>query len=380
MFWFNAATAMFGDTHPLFVSMVYTTIIITDCVTATMYRSRDINISQWLQSWAHRRVITIAEKIWKHAQRISTSLRKNSPMNFSRHDNDRSRRIDSRSKQRKIGIRCNHTLAIATVVPIEHVNAVSASNHRWDSFTTPIAFTSLYDRAQQPTAFDSDSFVIAVDNCATRSITNDPSDFVKIPQKIKTSSIRGINGSIQVLRQGTIKWNICDDEGKTHELLLPNSFYAPKAPMRLLSPQHWAQSLAVAQGTQDATCVTTAKNIQLKWNTFTRTIPLDLRTNIGLLTSSPSYRKSNAFLNAHEDNPTPICLRAQVRIHDNPPDDEGPIDTTQTLRTINKVTFAPEVEEHQQLKLRYAIGELDEPPDATAIFEKDSEESTTFRR
>ena len=269
--------------------------------------------------------------VWRHIQRTITHWNENSPKKPPQHVKGRSQKFSSRPRRRKLGSRYNCRLA---------------------TITTPIAFTSTRSNVKRPISFDLDSFVIAVDNCATRSITNDPNDFVETPRKVAVSSIKGISGLIQVLRQGTIKWNICDDEGKTHEMLLPNSFYVPRAPMRLLSPQHWAQSLAVAQKTQDATCITMAKEIQLKWDTFTRTISLDQRTNIGLLTSSPSYYKSNTFIDAHEDNPTPICLRAQVRIHNNPQDNEEElIDTRESLRLMNKVTFAPKVEEHQQLKL-----------------------------
>ena len=46
-------------------------------------------------------------------------------------------------------------------------------------------------------------------------------------QKICKSTIKGINGSIRVLQQGMIKWDVKDDNSVTHAILLPNSFYAP---------------------------------------------------------------------------------------------------------------------------------------------------------
>jgi hypothetical protein len=54
--------------------------------------------------------------------------------------------------------------------------------------------------------------------------------------------IQGVNGELTALKIGTICWKIQDDQGRTHVLTLPNSYYAPSSPYRLLSPQHWAQT------------------------------------------------------------------------------------------------------------------------------------------
>ena len=81
---------------------------------------------------------------------------------------------------------------------------------------------------------------------------------------------------------------------------------------------------------------------------------------------------------AHDNLPTPVCLRAQVKIHDGSQDNEALVDATQMSQPTKKVTFAPEVEEHQQLKLRYVTGEFKDPPDTTTIFDKTSTEPTTF--
>ena len=368
----------------LFMTMMYTMTIVTAYATTTNSpeyvpcRSHNTNISQWLQSWAYWSINMITQRVWIHVQHTITNWHKRLPRKPPWYAKNQSRKINIRPRQRKIGLRYNHKLAIATIALIGIAAAADTTSNQQDDPMMPIALTSHQIRVRPPMTFDTDSFVIAVDNCATRSITNDLSDFVETRQKTKLSTIKGVSRLIQVLRQGTIRWNICDDKGKTHEILLPNSFYAPQAPMRLLSPQHWAQSLAVAQKTQDATCTTTAKNVQLKWDTFTKTIPLDICTNFGLLSSSPSYQKSSTFIDAHEDTPTPICLRAQVRICNDPQDNEKLANAAQTLQPTKKVTFAPEVEEHQQLKLRHAIRDLEDSPDATTIFEKDSAEPIAF--
>ncbi len=41
---------------------------------------------------------------------------------------------------------------------------------------------------------------------------------------------------------GTVKWRVKDDNGKIHNIILPNTYYSPSVETRLLSPQHWAQA------------------------------------------------------------------------------------------------------------------------------------------
>jgi hypothetical protein len=78
--------------------------------------------------------------------------------------------------------------------------------------------------------FDADLKRIRINNCASYSISNDVSDLV-----------RGIGGSINDVKTGTIRWNIEDDQGQGHGIVLPGSLYIPSSPSKLLSPQHWAQ-------------------------------------------------------------------------------------------------------------------------------------------
>ena len=90
--------------------------------------------------------------------------------------------------------------------------------------------------------FDSDSQPIRIDNCASRSISNDKRDFIGplVPAK---GTIRGLTGAAARPYQGTIKWAITDDSGVRQDVLLPGSYYVPESPARLLSPQHWSQEL-----------------------------------------------------------------------------------------------------------------------------------------
>ena len=120
-------------------------------------------------------------------------------------------------------------------------------------------------KENQRTRFDSDSKMIRIDNCASYSISHDLEDFVKPPEAID-KRIKGIGGTLSNVKQGTIKWFIEDDSGKKHKLLLPNGLYIPESPLRLLSPQHWAQ---VANGHKPkpnvTLCITNADRVVLKF-------------------------------------------------------------------------------------------------------------------
>jgi hypothetical protein len=163
-------------------------------------------------------------------------------------------------------------------------------------------------RSPRRTRFDTDSRKIFVDNCATASITNDINDCVTAPVPVRRG-IKGIGGTFQTsIYETTIHWTIEDDDGRAYSIDLPKSYYIPKAPQRLLSPQHWAftakDNFPRPRGTR---CVTYDTAIELQWGQrkFKRTIPLDIRgSNVGEFTTAPQYSKFYAFCaQAGRDDP-----------------------------------------------------------------------------
>ncbi len=93
--------------------------------------------------------------------------------------------------------------------------------------------------------FDTDSFAIGIDTYASFCMSPELGDFIpeSLQQlsEVKRVQPYGKEGpTIQVKMKGTIKWNIEDNDGRTHEFTIPNSLYVPDGNMRLLSPQHWA--------------------------------------------------------------------------------------------------------------------------------------------
>ena len=149
-------------------------------------------------------------------------------------------------------------------------------------------------------SYDTDSFNIGIDNHASYCITNSLHDFIDTPTRVKVC-VRGIKGNIKSLMQGTILWRILDDDGVQHELRIPNSYYAPDLPIRLLSPQHLAQVLAPKETVHNGTvCSTFQDRVELQWfnrqhNKFNKLTVLLNSANVAVFRSAPGYDKYQAF-------------------------------------------------------------------------------------
>ena len=167
--------------------------------------------------------------------------------------------------------------------------------------------------------YDSDSFQIAIDNCATSCFTNDLEDFIDTPRATYTK-ILGIGQATSTFI-GTVKWLIVDDNGRRHELIIPNTRYQQGLPFRLLCPQH------VAQVYQDpkTSCLTLMDKVIFSWGQgkWQRTLPLHKSSNVGLMWSAPSNRKFYAFAAQFVEEPTD-------EVHIIPNDDEEEVTTVTT--------------------------------------------------
>ena len=99
------------------------------------------------------------------------------------------------------------------------------------------------DTRAQPLAarFDSDSFIIGVDNHASKCMSNRRQHFVGPIQPLTNQRVQGVGGLLQVKGKGTIRWRIKDDDGKIRNVLIRGALYIPDLPICLLFPQHWSQ-------------------------------------------------------------------------------------------------------------------------------------------
>ena len=88
--------------------------------------------------------------------------------------------------------------------------------------------------------------------------------------------------------KGTFKFKIEDDNGRTHEIKIPNSLYLPGLKRCLLLPQHRAQEAGDKQtwvGNYRDSCV-------LNWRGGKKTVPFQPTTNVPVFymaSSSWSY-------------------------------------------------------------------------------------------
>ena len=147
-------------------------------------------------------------------------------------------------------------------------------------------FTAKTEGDRGKLVFDSDSQVIAIDNCASCCMTTDKKDFVGKPKRINRP-ITGL-GRIPGMLEGSVRWTIEDDDGVPHTFLIHNVIYAPGLPMRLFSPQHWAQIMR-ERSHKRAHCDTDADEVTLEWGNFKRTVKLDPASNVGFIRTAPSY-------------------------------------------------------------------------------------------
>lgn len=140
---------------------------------------------------------------------------------------------------------------------------------------------------------DSDSFLTAIDNCASRCITNDPADFVDGTVVPVSVSVRGIGGFVKATCKGTVRWVLEDDQGRKHAFKITDVHLNTSSPHWLMSPQHWAQvrkdNYPAKQGTH---CATFQDATELHWGQrkCQRTIPLNPSSNVALVEMAPDAR------------------------------------------------------------------------------------------
>ena len=169
--------------------------------------------------------------------------------------------------------------------------------------------------------FDSDSQALMLDDGASACITNDKRDFIE-PLTRVYRKVRGIKGHAKATYRGTIKWHVEDDTGLVHVMIVKGAYLIPEAATHILSPQHLAQQAGDHYPKEEGTgAITTSKSITLFWSQrrFTKTVPLDPTTNVGLTTTASGAHSFQAFcatLDQHETKQTNIFTTHII------PDDE----------------------------------------------------------
>jgi hypothetical protein len=140
-------------------------------------------------------------------------------------------------------------------------------------------------------------------------------------------SIKGFGGSRTTNDKiGTLVWKWDDSDGKTHRLVIPKSFYVPGGSVRLLSPQHWAQTQNDVKSIQGTGSQTVANKCTLFWEQkkYSIEIPLKRSENVATFNLSPGFTRYSAFyaeagFSADEELESPIITHPSQMVSD----DEG---------------------------------------------------------
>jgi hypothetical protein len=151
--------------------------------------------------------------------------------------------------------------------------------------------------------FDSDSYPIGIDCHASRCMVNSPHLFENLQLKQEGGKVEGINSGLEIKGIGTFKFKVDNDNGKTHEIKIPNSLFLPDLKRCLLSPQHWAQEAGdnypLLRGTRmendDKRCV-------LVWGQgkYKKSIPYNATSNVPIMYSASSSLAYRAYATTFE--------------------------------------------------------------------------------
>ena len=114
-----------------------------------------------------------------------------------------------------------------------------------------------------------------------------------------------------------------DDNGKIHKFVIPNSYYIPEGRVRLLSPQHWAQTQKDFKPISGTKEITDHQTTVLYWKQmkFQKTVPLSSTNNVATFYMAPRFREFEAYkVKAGFKDDNKLILTEPVNIIE---DDEG---------------------------------------------------------
>jgi len=165
----------------------------------------------------------------------------------------------------------------------------------WDEKDELICMTAKNGENNPKARFDTDSGTCGIDNRASASMSPHKADF-QGPLSEEKRTIRGFEGAkVYTIYKGTLLLPIEDDDGEVDEVAIPNSYYVPSCPYRIIIPQHWAQ--AVEDPTEDGTgCTTYSDRAILFWKggTKRKTVPID-KQNVFTFDLPAGYKRFHAM-------------------------------------------------------------------------------------
>jgi hypothetical protein len=155
--------------------------------------------------------------------------------------------------------------------------------------------------------FNSDSFPIGVDNHASYCYVNSPHllDDLVLSNK---GSVDRITDGLPIKGKGTFNFTIGVDNGRWHNICIPESLYVPGMKKCLLLLQHWVQTVADKK--------TWTGNFNdcyiLFWNRGQKTVPFSTMTNVPTFFTAPSLCTYQTFAATFEACEVPFFQRETV--------------------------------------------------------------------
>jgi Reverse transcriptase (RNA-dependent DNA polymerase)/GAG-pre-integrase domain len=131
-------------------------------------------------------------------------------------------------------------------------------------------------------------------------------------------SVTGYSGAkTPIIHKGTIRWHVLDDDGATHTIVIPNSFYVPTSTTRLLSPQHFAQQANDHRPMRRGTwCATYDDCIRLQWNQRKCSVTARLdpeSSNVATIWTVPGYKKYVSYCTRNPDiEKVDVCYEVSI--------------------------------------------------------------------
>jgi hypothetical protein len=178
----------------------------------------------------------------------------------------------------------------------------------WDPTCLALQSKTALQTAPPPVRFDSDSYLIRVDNHASRCMANALHLFEDLHLDNNKGQVDRITSGLNISGQGTFKFNIADNNGKVHAIKIPNSLYVPNLKRCHLSPQNWAQEAGDEQtwmGNYRDSCV-------LNWRGGKKIVPFQPMTNVPVFYTASSSRSYRAFAVTFEAKEAPYIRRERV--------------------------------------------------------------------
>jgi hypothetical protein len=115
--------------------------------------------------------------------------------------------------------------------------------------------------------------------------------------------------------QGTLVLDINDNNGRPHQIKIPNSLYLPELKVCLLLPQHWAQEARDDYPLPNGTRMkNNARSCTLIWGQgqFRKTIPFNASMNTPIFYTSPWTSAYRAFVSTFMALKAPHFQREHV--------------------------------------------------------------------